>query len=70
MSPERAVILTLLRDDHDVRWTRDELSHEVGFEVRPHLCGLVVDGLVVLDGQGVLASRCVRRMDALGLVGV
>jgi hypothetical protein len=71
---ERAIILQLLRDDHDERWTRAELHVEASdmelstlnsaFEL------LERHGIAVAQGEYVLASRCARHLDELGLVGV
>ena len=71
---ERAIILQLLRDDHDERWTPAELVSEITDlgpkAIRAGLAQLVAEGVVVtLDGH-VLASRCSRRLDDLELIGV
>jgi hypothetical protein len=71
MSAERAVILTLLSDDR--RWTRTELEREVGItkdDLRGVLATLVVEGVAVLDRDAVVANRCARHLDALGLISV
>lgn len=71
---ERAIILQLLRDDHDERWTLAELVSEIPDlgrrAVRDGLARLVAEGVAVtLDGH-VLASRCARRFDDLDLIGL
>ncbi len=71
---ERAIVLQVLRDDHPERWTRAELEAEVSdFDpliVNEALVRLEAEGVVILDGENVEASRCARRMDALGLVSI
>ncbi len=73
-SVERAIVLQLLRDDHDERWSRAELEGEVN-DVEPcSLSSAIADlerqGVVVAQGEHILASRCARHLDELGLVGV
>jgi hypothetical protein len=71
---ERAIVLQALRDDHPERWTRAELEAEI-FDFPPvivdeALVRLEAEGVVILDGENVEASRCARRMDALELVSI
>ncbi len=71
---ERAVVLQLLRDDHNERWSRAELEAEVN-DVEPSvlssaIADLECQGVVVAQGEHFLASRCARHLDELGLVGV
>jgi hypothetical protein len=71
---ERAVILQLLRDDHDERWTLAELLSEIPDfgprAVRAGLARLVAEGVAVTLGDCILASRCARRFDDLDLIGL
>jgi hypothetical protein len=71
---ERAVVLQVLRGDHHERWSQAELEQAVsGVEpaaVSEALVRLAADGVVVLDGDRVVASRCARRLDALGLIAI
>jgi hypothetical protein len=71
---ERAIALQLLRDDHDQRWKLAELEREVPDvpigAVRGALGRLRAEGVAVACGAHVLASRCARRLDDLGLIGV
>jgi hypothetical protein len=71
---ERAVVLQVLRGDHPERWSRAELEQAVsgveGAAVSDALVRLAADGVVVLDGDRVLASRCAKRMDALSLIAI
>jgi hypothetical protein len=71
---ERAIVLQLLRDDHDEQWLRAELEAEVN-DVEPSvlrsaIADLERQGVVVAQDEHVLASPCARRLDELGLVGV
>jgi DNA-binding HxlR family transcriptional regulator len=71
---ERAVILQLLSDEHDERWTLAELTRRItdvpARAIRSALTRLELEGVAVrLNGQ-VLASRCVRHLDALELVSI
>jgi DNA-binding HxlR family transcriptional regulator len=71
---ERVIVLQLLRDDHEQRWTRAELVREIP-DVGPELLD---EALARLDREGVLhreessvwASRAARRLDELELLGV
>ena len=70
---ERAIVLQLLRDGGEQKWSRAELAMEIGAEAPA-----VEDALRRLNGEGVLhvaeeevwASRAARRLDELGLIGV
>ena len=73
-SIERAIILQLLRDDHDGRWSRAELEAEIN-DVPPSVLSSAIahlerQGVVVAHGEHVVASPCARRLDELGLMGV
>jgi hypothetical protein len=72
---QRAIMLQLLRDDHDPLWTRGELEAEVSdFGPRPLKVALELlegDCCIVLDGkEGVRASTCAHRLDELELVSI
>jgi hypothetical protein len=70
---DRAIVLDLLDEDHDERWAREELRAAVSVEpavLDGALERLQQDGVVVIDGVHVLASPCVRRIDALELIGI
>jgi DNA-binding HxlR family transcriptional regulator len=71
---ERAIVLQLLRDDHDQEWSRAELEAEIGDVEQSVLSAAVQqlerNGVVIAEGERVLASRCARCLDALGLVSV
>jgi DNA-binding HxlR family transcriptional regulator len=69
---QRTVMLMVLLDDHDERWSRAELQREL-HDTSPHtLAGalerLQQEGLVHLEGELVIASRAARHLDNLGMV--
>jgi DNA-binding HxlR family transcriptional regulator len=71
---ERSIVLESLADDHPKRSTRKELGDALK-DIEPKVVGkalerLAADGVVVLDGGHVEASRCARKLDALGLVSI
>ena len=71
---ERAIVLQLLRDDHEQRWTRAELTREIP-DFEP---AMLDEALTRLDREGVLhrqessvwASRAARRLDELELISI
>lgn len=70
---QRAVILQLLRDDHDERWAVAELQAEIRLEptaLEGALKDLEVHGVSVSLDDWVLVSRSVRQIDELGLIGI
>jgi hypothetical protein len=71
---QRAIVLQLLRDDHDVRWSRVDLEAETS-DLHPQavsgaLARLEAERVIVTEGEHFLASRCARHLDALELVSV
>jgi hypothetical protein len=74
---DRAIVLQALNDEHPDRWTPAELGAAL-----PDFDPLAVENAVeellsqgVLErtgpaGEHVRASRCARKLDALGLVGI
>jgi hypothetical protein len=71
---ERAIVLQVLRDDHDERWSRAQLEQEI-YDIEPlgisdALERLSEEGVVHLSGEYVWASRCARHLDALGMVSI
>ncbi|HST32140.1 MAG TPA: hypothetical protein VLJ80_01345 [Solirubrobacteraceae bacterium] len=70
---ERGIVLTLLAEDHDERWSHDELAASLRVD-RSTLDAAVEhlsdDGVLLLDDEDVLASPCAWRIDALELIGV
>lgn len=71
---ERAVVLQILRDDHEARWPRAELAAEVSdFEpavLEEALVHLERDGVLRREGDSVWAARAARRLDELELIGI
>ena len=71
---ERAIVLQVLRDDCDERWSRAELEREI-YDIEPlaineALERLRDEGVVHLSGEFAWASRCARRLDALGMISI
>lgn len=69
---ERSLVLTVL--DHPKRCSRAELETKL-HDIEPllvcnALAHLQAEGVVILDGEAVRASRCARHLDALGLIAV
>ncbi len=75
---ERAVILQLLRDDHERMWSREQLLSELDFDrsqigrdlVEQTLKRLEREGVIGVSAAVVWASSAARRLDELGLIGV
>jgi len=68
---DKAIVLELL-DDRE-RWPRDELAAAVHVDrsvLDSAIERLTAEGVAVLDGNDVLASRCARHIDALDLIGI
>lgn len=71
---ERAVVLQILRDDHEERWSRAELAAEIS-DLKPAildeaLVRLEREGVLCLKGRFVSASRAARRLDELELIAI
>ena len=69
---QNVVVLQLLRDDHDPKWTRVELDQELD-DIDPDaitvaLQRLQEQGVVQMDGEQLSASACAWHLDALGFV--
>jgi DNA-binding GntR family transcriptional regulator len=70
---ERAIILQLLRADHEQRWSPAQLEAELGTApavVEAALRRLECDGVLSLSQGTVWASRAAWRLDELGLIGI
>jgi len=70
---ERSIILQLLRDDHEQRWSREQLMTEVGSDrgiFEEALKRLEQEGVLGISDEAVWASRAARRMDELELIGI
>jgi hypothetical protein len=71
---ERAIVLQVLRDDCDERWSRGQLEREI-YDIDPVAIGeamerLRKEGVVHISGRLVWASRCARHLDELGMVSI
>jgi DNA-binding transcriptional ArsR family regulator len=71
---QRALVLQLLRDDHDESWPRSELDAELGDIERPAIAraleSLQEAGVVELEGDALSASPSAWRLQELALIGV
>ena len=71
---ERAIVLQILRDDHDERWARVELAREIpDFEpalLDEALAHLERDGVLHREARAVWASAAMRRLDELELISI
>jgi hypothetical protein len=72
---QRAIILQVLRDDHDRLWTRRELRVEVSDVTRyafdMALALLEGDLCISFEDRGdVQASICAQHLDELGLISI
>ncbi len=71
---ERAVVLQILRDDHEERWPRAELAQEISdFEpavLDEALGRLESDGVLHRQDDTTWAARAVRRLDELELISI
>lgn len=71
---QHVIVLQVLRDDHPEWWTRAELEQESPDldprAIREGLARLVAEGVVILDGETITASRCARPIDALELIAI
>lgn len=66
------VVLQLLRGDRELRWSRQEIEHEL-HDVDPEAIGVALvrleeQGVVHREGEQVWASPCARHLDALGFI--
>jgi hypothetical protein len=71
---ERAIVLQILRDDHEERWPREELAREIpDFEpevLDKALARLEREGILRLADGCAWATRAPRRLDELELISV
>jgi DNA-binding HxlR family transcriptional regulator len=66
------VVLQLLRDDHELPWSREEIERELD-DVDPEAIGVALErleeqGVVNREGAQIQASPCARHLDALGFI--
>jgi hypothetical protein len=71
---QRALVLQLLRDDHDESWPRSELDAELGDiegqALAYSLRSLHMAGVIELEGDSLSASPAAWRLQELALIGV
>jgi hypothetical protein len=75
---ERAIVLQLLRDDRERKWSRAQLRIELETEestigqdaVEEALRRLEQEGVLDTTDEAVWASSAARALDELGLIGV
>jgi hypothetical protein len=71
---ERAIVMQVLRDDHDEHWTRTELEREASDHDPPAihraLRQLRAEDVVLLEGDQIRASRCAHYLDTLDLLAI
>jgi hypothetical protein len=71
---ERAIVLQLLRDDHDERWSRTEL--QAALDIEPAALAEALERLerhgvaLTPSADAILASPCARHLDDLELIGL
>lgn len=71
---ERVIVMQLLRDDRPERWRAAELAREIA-NIEPAvleraLIRLEQEQVVQRAGSEIWASRAVRRLDELRLIGI
>jgi hypothetical protein len=71
---ERAIVLQVLREDHEERWCRTELGRELAdfdrVALDEALVRLAADGVLHCSGEVVCVSRAARRLDELEMIGI
>jgi DNA-binding GntR family transcriptional regulator len=70
---QRAIVVTLLNDDHPQIWPQAELAAELQADravLQGALERLAADGAVSLSNEDVQATRALRRLDELGLIAL
>lgn len=72
--PLVVVMLQVLREDHEARWSRAELEREIydiaPLEISDTLERLRREGLVHVEGELVLAVRAARHLEDLGMFSI
>ena len=71
---QRALVLQLLRDDHDESWPRSDLDAELGDiedqAIAWSLESLQEAGVIELEGDALSATPAAWRLQELALIGV
>jgi len=69
---QRLIVLQLLRDDRDERWSRRQLAlkllHVGPAPLNAALASLTDVGIIHTDLEFAWASRAARRLDQIGLI--
>jgi DNA-binding HxlR family transcriptional regulator len=72
MELRRPIVLLVLDSDHAEVWSRAEIERELNdtdpLTINDALAHLEAEGVVILDGEQVHASRCTRQLDRLGVI--
>ncbi len=70
---ERAIVLMLLRDPGE-RWSRPDIDAAIldrdRSELEVALRQLEIEGVLEVSERGVCATRAVRHLDRLSLIGI
>lgn len=72
-SVERALAFHVLDDNHDPRWSLAELAAALGdpeAAIATALAHLQEHGVVLGEGEVIVASPCARRLDTLGVIAI
>jgi hypothetical protein len=72
-SIERALVLQLLDNEHDPRWSRGELVAALGDPepaIATALARLQEHGVALGEADAIFVSPCARRLVALGLIAI
>ena len=71
---QRAILLQLLRSDHDPMWSRPDLQAAIEdippADIDSALQYLHQQGLIHLSGGLVWASRAAKHLDNLGMIAI
>ena len=72
---QRVIVMQLLRDDHDLLWSRRQLRrqlHDIGGRAFKTALELLEDDgcIALVGGNGLRVSICAQHLDELGLVGI
>jgi hypothetical protein len=74
MELRRPIVLLVLDSDHAEVWSRAEIERALNdtdpLTINDALADLEAEGVVILAGEQVRASRCARQLDGLGVICV
>jgi hypothetical protein len=71
-STQCVIVLQVLRSDHELPWSRQEIEREL-HDVDPDAIGVALErleeqGVVLREGEQLRASPCARHLDVLGFI--